>query len=341
MERRSSVIIISPCTVPIEANPKAGIEAIVNLLADTLMSLRYKVCVVAAKGSSAPYELIPASRDTMYIEAKKALEAYPHSIICDHSGNNPNDLIDYDKFFRIFHIQPQYVFPGNPSPKSGFVSKYLRNVYGLDNKAFKSCPLIYNGIAVDNIRLESRSPDNNVNGGPVVYIGRICISKGIGIAAYACSMADVPFHIYGGLGTEEPNDLIYNNLEYLSGVIKTFKNCSYQGPIDSPEKKIGVLLSARCVVIPSIEPESCSLLALESAALGIPIAGFDLGGIKEYLGNRVFFASFAGNLEDAAKNLACSILEAIEIRDRKPYLSGDYTARSMTQRYINWWLSQH
>ena len=337
--KHKSVVLITPCTSAVNDNPKAGIETIVDSLARSLHHMQYNVHVIATHDSRAEYLIHFATPHTIVDKIKELLNLLTDPIICDHSGTNLHDIFMYKNLYRIFHIQPIYVYPGKPSPKTGFVSRYLRTAYAKHvDKNFNKCPVIDNGIN-DKFKIDSQHSAIEENDKPVLYLGRICITKGIDIAAHACFLLDIPFHIYGGYGIDKPFDYIYNNTQYLKKILNNFPIAEYKGSISNQTEKFNALYTGSCLVLPTREPESASLVALEAALAGIRVISFDKGGIRQYLKNKAYYTNYKNEYMRDVVNFSKKISEAVNDSTNvsTPYLKSRYTVEAMTKRYIEWW----
>jgi len=84
---------------------------------------------------------------------------------------------------------------------------------------------------------------------------------------------------------------------------------TFRGWLD-PRQRDEVVRNATAVVIPSLWPEPLGLVALESAALGVPTVAFAVGGIPEFVSNgrTGALASLAG---DRVANLAEAMQRAV------------------------------
>ena len=337
MSQRADLFLLSPCSGPVRSAAPAGVEAIVYTLAEGLREA-FHVRLVATPDSDPPagVSLVPGYHAVLPELVGQLLLKYPEATFCDHSGAAILEG-EHPRFFRVFHVEPRYVFVPALSGRCGFVSDYLRGLFAAQHSAaFSACPLLQNGISV--MTPSARTQPSGV----AIYIGRLNRLKGISLAAAACASLGVRLHLYGGFGREAPEDIVFNDLSLLRELSARYPEAFvYHGPLSDPAEKWRLLSGAPVVLIPSREPESCSLVALEAAAAGAPVAAFRHGGLVEYLSEYPGL-HFAPYLNDEAADLRAlgeAIQRALESPRPTPQLPTAYTAMAMVARYHAWLLS--
>jgi glycosyltransferase involved in cell wall biosynthesis len=334
MPQRADLFLISPCSGAVRSAAPAGVEAIAYTLAEGLREA-FRVFLVATPDSDPPagVSLVPGHHTALPALVGQLLIKYPAAIFCDHSGAAIVEG-DHPSFFRVFHVEPRYVFVPTPSRRCGFVSEYLRGLFvAQHNAAFAACPLLQNGIS-------AMTPAACVPlGNAVIYIGRLNRLKGISLATDACASLGVTLHLYGGFGREATEDIVFNDLSLLRELSARHPQAFvYYGPLSDPAEKWRALSSAQVVLIPSREPESCSLVALEAAAAGAPVAAFRHGGLVEYLSEYpgMHFAQFIDDETADIRALGEAIQRALESPRPAPQLPAAYTNVAMVTRYHAW-----
>ncbi|MGE5401995.1 MAG: glycosyltransferase family 4 protein [Ignavibacteriales bacterium] len=170
---------------------------------------------------------------------------------------------------------------------------------------FESCPAmpslttyINNGIQLENYDI--RVGKHNY----ALSLGRICWEKGYHVSLDAAKMADIPLIIAGELFPYE-----YHREYYYREIQPRLDGKSYRfiGPV-GPEKKKRLIAAARCVLIPSLVPETSSLVAMEALACGTPVIAFPSGALSEIVEN-----GRTGFLVNSKEEMAEAIKRAEEI----------------------------
>lgn len=123
-----------------------------------------------------------------------------------------------------------------------------------------------------------------------VYVGRLSEEKGVATLLKAAK--DLPYklklvgggHLYDGFMAEYGN---CDNIEFMG---------------HQPAEKVAeILLSAKCLVLPSECYENNPLSVIEALCAGIPIVGANIGGIPELIDAECGETFESGNVEDMQK----------------------------------------
>lgn len=123
-----------------------------------------------------------------------------------------------------------------------------------------------------------------------VYVGRLSEEKGVATLLKAAK--DLPYklklvgggHLYDGFMAEYGN---CDNIEFMG---------------HQPAEKVAeILLSAKCLVLPSEWYENNPLSVIEALCAGIPIVGANIGGIPELIDAECGETFESGNVEDMQK----------------------------------------
>lgn len=112
----------------------------------------------------------------------------------------------------------------------------------------------------------------------VVTMGRVCPEKGFHLALEAAKRAQAPLLLAGEIFRYKAHenyfkDEIAPRLDQLRRFI---------GPIGFRRKR-RLLSSARCLLAPSLAPETSSLVAMESLACGTPVIAFRAGAVADII----------------------------------------------------------
>ncbi len=149
---------------------------------------------------------------------------------------------------------------------------------------------IPNGVAVD--RLRARHARRNF----ALALARICPEKGFHLALDAARLARTPLLIAGQVFPYEAHQRYFSNeIRPLLG-----RAARFLGPIGFARKR-RLLTAARVLLIPSLVPETSSLVAMEALACGCPVVAFPTGALPDLIepGITGFLVSSIEEMADA------------------------------------------
>ena len=131
-------------------------------------------------------------------------------------------------------------------------------------------PPILNGVPVED--LQARHADR----GFALFLGRICPEKGVHIAIDAAKRANVPLLIAGEVHPYAEHERYFRE----EIVPRLDDRRRFIGTAGFARKR-RLLTAARCLLVPSLVPETSSLVAREAAACGTPVVAFRIGALPE------------------------------------------------------------
>lgn len=172
---------------------------------------------------------------------------------------------------------------------------------------------IGNGVDVDAWAGKPEQPGEN---GYALSMGRICPEKGFHIAMDAASIAGVPFVLAGAVFKYRAHEEYFMNMI----VPRLSATCTFAG-VAGPERKKRLLSGARCLVVPSLVPETSSLVAMEALASGTPVVAFPNGALAEIVED-----GLTGFLVKDEKEMALAIREC-------PSLSPEACTKAALKRF--------
>lgn len=134
-------------------------------------------------------------------------------------------------------------------------------------------------------------------------LGRICPEKGFHLALRSCRAANTPMLLAGKVFPFREHQAYF--AEQIFPELDSQRR--YIGPVGM-RGKCRLLSSAQCLVVPSLAPETSSLVAREALACGTPVVAFANGALPEVVNNGEtgFLVQHADQLPDAIR--ACGLL---------------------------------
>ena len=264
-----------------------GAEQVLHQLDRALLAAGHHSIVVAREDSQVAGTLVPVpKREGTIDEAVRrsawrahrraiaaALERWPADLVHMHG-------IDFHEYLpppgppvlATLHLPPSWyppeaLRPSRPGTWLQCVSQSQQNACPPGLNLIRP---IENGIDVDafNVRHAKRRF--------ALFLGRICPEKGVHIAIDAAKAAGVPLIVAGELFPYEAHQLYF--AEEVAPRLDRERR--FIGPVGWPRKR-RLLAAARCVLIPSLAPETSSLVAREAAAAGTAVIAFPAGALAE------------------------------------------------------------
>jgi glycosyltransferase involved in cell wall biosynthesis len=322
---------------PVGPDAVGGAEQILSSLDEALVRANHRSIVVACAGSATAGALVAVPRTAGVItEAarrlarrrhraaiRRALRRWPVDLVHMHGL----DFCDYlpepgPPVLATLHLPPEWYPPAALRP--GRPNTFLNCVSAAQSArcppgAFL-LPAIPNGVPVGALTAR------HARRGFALALGRICPEKGFHHALDAARRAGVPLLLAGevfGYGAHET----YFRREIVPRLDRWRR---FVGPIDFARKR-RLLSAARCVLIPSIAPETSSLVAMEALACGTPVVAFPAGALPEIVdhGRTGFIVKDEREMADAitaAARLDADVCRAAA-RER-------FSLEKMTNRYL-------
>jgi glycosyltransferase involved in cell wall biosynthesis len=190
----------------------------------------------------------------------------------------------------------------------------------------QACPngahleVIANGVDVDSFVPAA------TRGDAALVLGRVCAEKGVHLAIDAAVAAGVPLTIAGEVFPYATHVAYFEReiAPRLGGAVR------FVGPLGGAAKR-QALASARCVIVPSVVPETSSLAAMEALASGTPVVAFRTPALADLIED-----GRTGWLVDRVEDLPGAIARAGELRSDacRAAALARCSRRAMTQRYL-------
>jgi glycosyltransferase involved in cell wall biosynthesis len=182
-------------------------------------------------------------------------------------------------------------------------------------------PPIENGVPVNALRA------GHAKRSFALSLGRICPEKAIHLAVEAAKRADIALLIAGEVF---PYDA---HRRYFADEVQPRLDGRrrFIGPVGFARKR-RLLTAAQCLLVPSLAPETSSLVAREASACGTPVVGFRNGALPETIeqGRTGFLVDTVEEMADAigwARNLDPALCRTVARRR--------FSLEAMTARYLD------
>jgi glycosyltransferase involved in cell wall biosynthesis len=291
-----------------------GAEQVLSCLDQALVHAGHRSIVVACAGSRVAGHLapVPAVDGILDAAAVGAARARHGATVARVLAACPVDVVHMHGV-DFFHYMPA---PGVPVlvtlhlpldwyPASALhpvrPGTWLHGVSAVQHNSVPEAPLlppVENGIAVGDFATARRKR------GFALMLGRICPEKGVHLAIEAAKRADSPLLIAGTVYAY-PEHQQYFEREVVPRLDRRRR---FIGPVRGARKR-RLLAAARCVVIPSLVPETSSLVAREALASGTPVVAFAAGALASTIEHGRTGFLVAGEEELAAAIVAAESID--------------------------------
>jgi len=312
---RLSVLSVAYPLAPVGPDAAGGSEQILTLLDRTLVERGDRSVVIACEGSRTRGDLIlnPLPRGVLDPEKRAEAQQRHRAAILEAFSRERFDLVhmhslDFHAYLPppgppvlvTLHLPPDWYPPGVFRPTRP--DTWLQCVSASQQRACPAggalLPYIGNGVPLGHF---SRSL---MRRGYALALGRICPEKGYHLALDAAAEASSPLLLAGEIFPYREHQEYYRGelVPRLDGKVRRFV-----GPVGARAKR-RLLAAARCLLVPSLVPETSSLVAMEALASGTPVIAFPAGALPEIVEH-----GRTGFLVDGPREMATAIRLASRI----------------------------
>jgi hypothetical protein len=282
-----TVLSVAYPLAPVGPDAVGGAEQVLTQLDRALGEAGCRSIVVAQEGSRTAGTLVAVPREAGPLDeaAKGRAWARHRRAIAVALERWPVDLVHLHGIDFHAYLPP----PGAPAlatlhlPPSWYPDTSLRParpgtwLHCVSQAQHDACPPspnllppIPNGVPVAALR--ARHAKRRF----ALMLGRICPEKGVHLAVEAARRADIPLLIAGEVFAYEAH------ARYFADEVapRLDKKRRFIGPVGFARKR-RLLTAARCLLVPSLAPETSSLVAREALACGTPVVAFPNGALAE------------------------------------------------------------
>ena len=272
---------------PVGPDAVGGAEQVLSLLDAALVEAGHRSLVIAQSGSVAAGTLLTTTRPEgpLTDSAKETAQRHYRAVIARALADYPVDVVHFHGVDCYNYLPPAGLpalitlhLPPGWYPTELFCLNrprtFLHCVSAAQRRACPPCahllPDIPNGIP------ESFFPGPCAKRRFALSLGRICPEKGFHLALEAATRAGWPLLIGGEVFPYQSHERYFHRelTPRLNGQHR------FLGPVGLRRKR-RLLAAARCLLAPSLVPETSSLVAMAALACGTPVVAFPAGALAD------------------------------------------------------------
>lgn len=334
MNRRLSILSVAYPLFPVSADSAGGAEQILYLLERGIVQAGHRSFVIAARGSQISGTLLPTRAASAQITEEDRRQAQREHLTCIAQAISQEqiDLIHFHgldfcryvpasgtKMLATLHLPPSwYSAEAFTDPRISLACVSQTQADAAPKS--REYAVVENGINL--IGASHRQPTRE----GLLWLGRICPEKGTDIALRVAHKLGMPLNVAG------PVHGFATHLSYFDDQVRPLldsRRC-YVGPVRRPQK-VQLLQEANAVLIPSLAPETSSLVAMEAISAGTPVIAFRSGALPEVVehGRTGFIVDSEDEMADAVSSVTY-----IDSRVCLEQAAARFSATGMVERYL-------
>ncbi len=333
-----SILNVAYPFAPVSFDSAGGAEQVVAQLDAALVAAGHRSLVIACEGSRVRGTLLATRAIDGVLDNKAQAEgrARHREAIMSVLAREHIDVVHLHGLDFADYLPPPGVpvlvtlhLPPSWYPARAFSSSrpetYLHCVSASQAGACPSgtslLPFIPNGVPVEELHIDVGGKEDFV-----LSLGRICAEKGFHLALDAAGQADVPMLLAGHLYDYPAHR------DYFRDCIQPRLDATrrFVGPVGFAEKR-KLLSRARALLVPSLAPETSSLVAMEALACGTPVIASSAGALPDVIEH-----GRTGFIADGIKAMAKAIaaVEQIDPEDCRAAARTRFSAARTNALYL-------
>jgi glycosyltransferase involved in cell wall biosynthesis len=337
MARRLIVLNVAYPLAPVGPDAVGGAEQVLSRLDVALTCAGHRSIVVACEGSAVSGTLVATRRPEGELteNRRRAAQEHHRAAIEEVLRREPVDVvhlhgIDFAAYLprpgvpvlATLHLPPDWYPPEVFRPARS--RTYLNCVSEAQRRTCPtgstSLPVIENGVPHELFATWHAKRRF------ALALGRICPEKGFHMALDASARADIPLLLGGEVFRYEAHERYFRD----EIVPRLGDGRRFLGPVGF-ERKQRLLSAARCLLVPSLAPETSSLVAMEALACGTPVIAYPSGALAEIVehGRTGFLVRDECKMADAIASVDLIDPDACRASAR-----GRFSAERMTRQYL-------
>ena len=286
--RRLTILSVAYALAPVGPDAVGGAEQVLGTIDGALVAAGHRSLVVACAGSRTAGRLFdyPAAAGAIGPAARERALHGTRAAIARALASEAVDVVHMHGLDMLRTMPPPGVpvlgtlhLPADWYPGEALVplrpDTWVHGVSWHQHASIPPSPArlppIGNGVPVQRLGgLRSRRC------AAAAMLARICPEKGVHLALLAAHAADVPLLI-AGEAFAYPEHRAYLRDQVMPLLDRRRR---WLGPAGLARKR-RLLSAARCLLVPSLAPETSSLVAMEAASCGAPVIAFRSGALPE------------------------------------------------------------